>query len=338
MRRSTAARGRARAVVDFARLLATCICMCAPRALCVETGTGVWMEGEYRLSDIIKCFHPESHGKGWWSEAFWCAGMRTNASIRRYWPSSIGAEYAGRAAAACAGASGAAREPCMQHALLDVVRLRAGEAGAGSTGDPAEGRSSSADGARRRWCRESRHGRGECVFHLRLGEVFSQINLTAQELWRGQPVTGAPWDFDWGRNGGKGARYYVKPTRYFEEVAKQLPSGTDRIVLLGKVDSLTSGTREFTHGTAAHAVLQSQIYLGLLKTWLREEHGFRVRVHGGNPAPSKEHEYESADCDFVYMATAPCFAPSGGGFGALAANLAEQEGGTVIKAASILYR
>ena len=161
------------------------------------------------------------------------------------------------------------------------------------------------------------------MFHLRLGEVFAQINKTADELWAGQPDTGAAWD--WGSG-----RHYVQPVRYFEEVVKRLPPGTRAAVLLGKVDTLaTSGTTTFSFKTPAAAVAASHAYLRLLRQWLMQQ-GLGVRIH--DPVfPAHTPLYHRADCDFMYMSSAPCFIPSGGGFGALAASIAEGQGHTVIK-------
>ena len=277
------------------------------------------MEGEYRLSDITRCFRPQSYGKGWWTEAFWCAGMRTNVSIHRHWPSSIGEDYANRAAVACTHPS-AELDPCIQNVLLEIVRQRAANGGVDTA---ASSHTRTANDLHRLPCRDVHHGPDECVVHLRLGEVFSQINLTAQELWRGQPGTGAPWDWDWGRK-GKETRTYVKPIRYFEEVATQLPKGIRTIILLGKADSLTAAKRTFPHGDSNHAIKQSQVYLDLLRTFLLQK-GFAVRMHRGTPG----HTHHATDCDFVYMSTAACFVPSGGGFSALAASIVDKGGGHV---------
>ena len=172
-------------------------------------------------------------------------------------------------------------------------------------------------------CRDSHHARGECVFHLRLGEVFAQINKTAEELWAGQPGTGAVWD--WG-----GGRHYVQPVQYFEGVVKRLPPGTRVAVLLGKVDSLTtSNATTFPFKTPAAAVAASHAYLHLLQHWLTQQE-LGVRIH--DPAdPAHTPLHHRADCDFMYMSTAPCFIPSGGGFGRLAAGIVEGRGHTVIK-------
>ena len=75
--------------------------------------------------------------------------------------------------------------------------------------DTAASSHRSANGLHRLPCRDIQHGPDECVVYVRLGEVFSQINLTAQELWRGQPGTGAPWDWDW--DWGRKARQ-LEPT------------------------------------------------------------------------------------------------------------------------------
>ena len=54
-------------------------------------------------------------------------------------------------------------------------------------------------------------------------------------------------------------------------------------------------------------------------------------MHRGIPG----HTHHATDCDIVYMSTAACFVPSGGGFGALAASMVDKGGGHVFKATSI---
>ena len=167
---------------------------------------------------------------------------------------------------------------------------------------------------------------GSCVIHLRLGDVLdssgharAQISTDAAEkMW----LHGTEWI----RNIG----VYHRPKAFFQALLPTLRRETNtsgRIVLMGNVRAgdewrAANGSEWALHG--GHT--QSYHYVKLVAAFLHDA-GFHI-----SQQLSDSDTCDSADCDLIRMASAPCFVPSGGGYTTLVSSVVAARGGHVIAA------
>lgn len=156
------------------------------------------------------------------------------------------------------------------------------------------------------------------VIHLRLGDVIDDHSRSVSAFLAGEaapkPTTEVPnrlGKFAWyhGKNQDRTqSEGYVKPLAFYRNL---VPLFTRRGI---KTVYLVSGSHLKTS-----APEKSQQYIAALKRFF-EEHGLRVLVRWNHPP----------DDDFILLSNAKYFVPGGGGFSAIATEVAVRNGGVVL--------
>jgi hypothetical protein len=126
----------------------------------------------------------------------------------------------------------------------------------------------------------------------------------------------------------KGIGVYSRPKSHYEYWSPALRNATNNasgpIVLVG---NLAAGEMFRASASKNTSKTQSRKYVELVERFFEEQH-FRVQTELSDTA--QDSRCHTADCDFVRMAAAPCFAPAGGGFSRLIADVVAARGGRVI--------
>ena len=82
-------------------------------------------------------------------------------------------------------------------------------------------------------CGGERPGASACVFHLRLGEVFTDLppHRTASQLWEGKNKQGDAFREAFHER-------YIQTRAFFDRALRSLPNGTTHAVIAGNADAL----------------------------------------------------------------------------------------------------
>ena len=260
--------------------------------------------GEYRLGDMILCNGGQNHSI---LDRYWCASLDP-VNTHRSWPESIGDLYT---RSAKKRRDVAALVHAVEHKVAMAERsqleyLKREIAASATDGSTA--------------CALQRPAPSGCVFHMRLGEVFTGIspNRTAAQLWHGRNAAGDAYREKFGER-------YIQTRAYFERALRRLPNGTTHAIVVGNENSLLTFASDSPR--AKHRKIAAA-YMRLFLDWLGQT-GLRIERRAG----SRLSGYHGADCDYLYMAQSHCFVVSGGSFGRSISQVVQARGGTVLTGA-----
>ena len=137
-----------------------------------------------------------------------------------------------------------------------------------------------------------------CSVHLRLGDVMERattqargVDLSVDDLWNKAQRRG-----------------YVFPRCYYESAIRKLRASSrrvDTVVIVGNPRSVAYGRAWRANNSEAYVQRVADLFAA---------EGYAV----------ERRTSSSADCDLVFLAKSSCLIPGGGGFSALAAELARE--------------
>lgn len=137
-----------------------------------------------------------------------------------------------------------------------------------------------------------------CAVHLRLGDVIERATTQA----RGVDIS---VDDLWNKGQRRG---YVFPRCYYDSVITKLRASirrVDKITIVGNPRSVAYGRAWRANNSEAYVQRVADLFAA---------EGYAV----------ERRTSSSADCDLVFLAKSSCLIPGGGGFSALAAELARE--------------